>query len=112
MSDSALTAVRKLKDSNNRYLLQWDYAAGQPATILGKPVTVDPYLPAVAAGAKHTVYGDFNAGFGVRRVAGINIKYLQELYAASGLVGWRLDVAVDSRLLDSAALTVYKQAAS
>ena len=112
MSDSALKAARTLKDSQNRYLLQWDYAAGQPATILGKPVTVDPYLPAVAAGAKHTVYGDFNAGFGVRRVAGINIKYLQELYAASGLVGWRLDVAVDSRLLDSAALTVYKQAAS
>lgn len=112
VSDSALKAYRKLVDSNGRYLLQWDFAVGAPQTMLGRPVTVDPYLPAVAASAKHTVYGDFNAGFGIRRVAGINIKYLQELYAASGLVGWRLDVACDSRLLDPAALSVYKQKAS
>ena len=110
MSDSALQAVRKLKDSNNRYLLQWDYAAGQPQTILGKPVTVDPFLPAVATGAKHTVYGDFNAGFGVRRVAGINIRTLVEQYALTGQIGWRIDVSLDSRLLDPAALAVYKQA--
>jgi HK97 family phage major capsid protein len=110
MSDSALSAVRRLKDSSNRYLLQWDYAAGAPQTILGKPVTVDPFLPAVATGAKHTVYGDFNAGFGIRRVAGINIRTLFEQYALNGQIGWRIDVSLDSRLLDPAALAVYKQA--
>ena len=113
MSDSALQAARKLKDSYGRYLLQTDWATstpGAPNILLGKPVYVDPFLPAVATGAKHTVYGDLSVGFGVRRVAGINIKPLLELYAANGQIGYRIDVSIDSKLLDTAALAVYKQA--
>ncbi len=110
MSDSALQAARKLKDSYGRYLLQWDYSAGQPPTILGRPVYVDPYLPTVATGNAHTVYGDFSRGFGVRRVADINVKVLYELYAGSGQIGYRVDLNWDSKLLDTAALAVYKQA--
>ena len=112
VSDSAYQAIRSLKDTNNRYLLQWDYAAGAPATLLGKPISVDPYLPALAASAKHTVYGDINAGFGIRRVAGVNIRVLFEQYALQGGVGYRIDMSLDSRLLDSAALAVYQNSAS
>jgi HK97 family phage major capsid protein len=112
VSDSAYQAIRKLADGNGRYLLQWDYAAGAPATLLGKPISVDPYLPALAASAKHTVYGDINAGFGIRRVAGINIRVLFEQYALQGGIGYRIDMSMDSRLLDSAALAVYQNSAS
>jgi len=112
VSDSAYQAIRKLADTNGRYLLQWDYAAGAPATLLGKPISVDPYLPALAASAKHTVYGDINAGFGIRRVAGINIRVLFEQYALQGGIGYRIDMSMDSRLLDTAALAVYQNSAS
>jgi len=113
MSDGALQSARKLKDSYGRYILSnsWtEDAPGAPARLLGKPVYVDPFLPAVATGNAHTVYGDFSVGFGVRRVAGINIKPLLELYAGNGQIGYRIDLSLDSKLLDTAALAVYKQA--
>lgn len=113
VSDSALQAARKLKDSYGRYLLQSDWATstpGAPNILLGKPVYVDPFLPTVATGNAHTVYGDPSVGFGVRRVAGINIKPLLELYAGNGQIGYRIDLSFDSKLLDTAALAVYKQA--
>lgn len=110
MSDSALAAARKLVDSNGRFLLEWNAANGAPATILGRPVNVDPFLPTVATGNKHTVYGDASVGYGIRRVAGINVKVLYDLYAGNGQVGYRLDVSLDGKLLDSAALTTFQQA--
>jgi HK97 family phage major capsid protein len=113
MSDSALQAARKLKDSYGRYILQSDWATsapGAPSVLLGKPVFVDPFLPTVATGNAHTAYGDFSVGVGVRRVAGINIKPLLELYAGNGQIGYRIDLSFDSKLLDTAAIATYKQA--
>ncbi len=43
-------AIRKLKDSDGNYLWQPGLAAGQPETILGKPVLEMVDLPDVAAG--------------------------------------------------------------
>ena len=111
MADSALKAARQLKDTNGQYLLQPSLQAGIPATLLGNPVYVEA-LDAVAAGKVVAVYGDANAGFLVRRAGGVNIKVLNETLAASGQVGFRVDVRIDSKITDASALRSLKMKAS
>lgn len=52
---ATLGQIRKLKDGDNRYLL--DYNAGGPSTILGFPIFESPSMPNSAASAKPVVFG-------------------------------------------------------
>jgi HK97 family phage major capsid protein/HK97 family phage prohead protease len=63
MNGSTLAAVRKLKDGNGNYLWQPSYQAGQPETILGRPVIELIDMPDIAANAFPIAYGDFKAGY-------------------------------------------------
>lgn len=56
-------AVRKLKDGQNNYLWQPSYQAGQPAQLLGYPITEMPGMPNIAAGTKPILFGDFRRGY-------------------------------------------------
>lgn len=66
-------AVRKLKDGDNTYLWQPSYAAGQPATVLGFPVTEVPDMPDVAANAVAALFGDFKKTYTVFDRVGVRI---------------------------------------
>jgi len=59
MNKGTMGAVRLLKDTTNNYLWQPSYAAGQPATILGYPVSELAAMPALAAASKSVMFGDF-----------------------------------------------------
>lgn len=61
MNGTTLAAVRKLKDGQNNYLWQPSYQAGQPETLLGRPVVEMVDMPDVASGAFPIIYGDFKA---------------------------------------------------
>jgi HK97 family phage major capsid protein/HK97 family phage prohead protease len=63
MNGSTLAAIRKLKDGQGNYLWQPSYQAGQPETILGRPVVELLDMPDVAANAFPVIFGDFKAGF-------------------------------------------------
>lgn len=60
MNGSTLAAVRKLKDGQNNYLWQPSYQAGQPETILGRPVLEVLDMDDIAANAFPIIYGDFS----------------------------------------------------
>ena len=56
--------VRKLKDSNNQYLWQPNYQAGQPATLLAKPVITWEDLGGASTADEFPVaYGDFRRAY-------------------------------------------------
>jgi HK97 family phage major capsid protein len=57
-SDTAVAALRKLKDSTGRYLWQPSLLAGKPDTLLGAPLITDPNFVTTGSGAKIMVYGD------------------------------------------------------
>lgn len=59
MNKGTLGAVRLLKDGQNNYLWQPSYQAGQPSTLLGYAVSEVAAMPALAAGAKSILFGDF-----------------------------------------------------
>lgn len=63
MNGSTIATIRKLKDSQGNYLWQPGLQAGQPETILGRPVVDALDMPEVASGTFPIAVGDFNAGY-------------------------------------------------
>lgn len=63
MNGTTLAAVRKLKDGQSNYLWQPAYTAGQPETILGRPVIEAVDMPDIASGAYPILFGDFMGGY-------------------------------------------------
>jgi HK97 family phage major capsid protein len=111
MNDATIKLVRKLKDSTNQYLWQPGLQAGQPDQLLGRPVIVNNDMATAAINAKTIVFADFSY-FWIADFAGLEIKPLMELYAASGQVGWRAFKRVDSRVMLATAVQYLQQAAA
>lgn len=111
MHDTSIKIIRKLKDSQNRYLWEMALTAGAPDTLLGKPIYADPDVPVMAISAKSIAYGDFKRYF-VRSAGGIGVQRLNELYAATGQVGFRVFERLDGKIADAAAIKLFVNAAS
>lgn len=90
MNPATFLAIKKLKDGNNRYLLQDDITGEFPYRLLGKPVYISDNMPTMAAGAKSILYGDYT-GLSVNMRENISIEVLREKYAtqhAIGVIAW------------------------
>ena len=111
VNDSTVKAIRKLKDNNNNYLWQPGLTAGQPDTILGRPVYTSSYVPTIAAGAKNIAFGDFSYYWIADRQGRI-FKKLSELYAANDQTGFVATQRVDGKLILPEAVKVLKQKAT
>ena len=72
MNRLSLAAVRKLKDAQGQYLWQPGIQAGQPSTILGRPVIEAVDMPNVGAGAFPIVFGDFS-GYRIVDKVGLSV---------------------------------------
>lgn len=110
MNDSTVKAIRKLKDGNGQYLWQPSITAGQPDTILNRPVKTSAYVPAIAAGAKTIAFGDFGY-YWVADRQGRSFQRLNELYAATGQVGFKATQRVDGKLVLPEAIKVLQMKA-
>ena len=95
--------LRKLKDGSGNYLWGGDLSKGQEQTLLGKPVIINNAMASMTTGQKPLLFGAFQY-FGIADRAGITIKRLEELYAATGQVGFRAYKRFDSRVLLNSAL--------
>lgn len=63
MNGTTLAALRTLKDGHGNYLWQPSYQAGQPETILGRPVVEAIDMPDIEADAEPIIFGDFKRGY-------------------------------------------------
>lgn len=86
MNGTTLAAIRKLKDGQNNYLWQPSYQAGQPETILGRPVVELIDMPDVAANAFPIIFGDFKAGYRIYDRIELAVRPNPYLLATEGLV--------------------------
>lgn len=105
MNDSTVKAIRKLKDNNGQYLWQPSITAGTPDTILNRPIKTSAYVPTLAAGAKAIAFGDFSY-YWIADRQGRAFKRLNELYAATGQVGFMATQRVDGKLILPEAIQV------
>lgn len=109
-NDATVKAIRKLKDGNGQYLWQPSLTAGQPDTILNRPLKTSTYVPAIAAAAKTIAFGDFSY-YWVADRQGRAFQRLNELYAATGQVGFKATQRVDGKLILAEAVKVLQMKA-
>ncbi len=107
-NDSTVKALRKLKDSTGQYLWAPSMTAGTPDTILNRPIYTSAYMPVMAAGAKSVLFGDFSYYWVADRTSR-SFKRLNELYAATGQVGFLASERVDGKLVLAEAVQVLQQ---
>ncbi|WP_410824334.1 phage major capsid protein [Methylobacterium oryzisoli] len=74
MNGSTLATIRKLKDSQGNFLWQPGLVAGQPETILGRPVVEAVDMPDVAANAFPIALGAFKAAYRIYDRKAMEVK--------------------------------------
>jgi HK97 family phage major capsid protein len=103
MADATAKMIRKLADSTGQYLWQPGLQAGMPDTLLGRPVIVSNSVPAATTGLKSVVFGDLSY-YTVADRQGTTVQRLNELYAATGQVGFRAFKRTDGKVTLSSAI--------
>lgn len=94
MNQAMLTKVRKLTDNNGQYILNPDLRTGFGYELLGKPVMISDKMP-----ADTVVYGNWSAMY-VNIHEDINIRQLNEVYAAQHGVGFVAWAELDAKLVE------------
>ena len=101
MNKATRTAIRKLKDSDNNYLLNKDLSAKWGYTLLGKDVYCSDNVAKLGDVSKNVIfYGDLS-GLAVKEGEKTEIQILNELFAAQhaiGVVAWgEIDAKVEDK---------------
>lgn len=103
LNDSSIKALRKLKDGNGQYMWQPGLKEGQPDRLLSHELITSAYMPEIGTGAKPILFGDFKS-YWIADRQGRTFQRLNELYAATGQVGFRATQRVDGRLVQTEGL--------
>ncbi len=103
MSDSTVGYLRKLVDGQQRPIWTDSITQGQPATLLGYPVVVDPNVAAIGAGARSVLFGDWSR-YVVRFAGGVRFERSDEFAFSSDVVTFRCVLRADGRLADVSAI--------
>lgn len=109
MNSTSAATIAKLKDGDGNYLWRESFAAGQPQTLLGRPVEFDENMPAIAAGAVPIAFGDFRSGYVINDRLGVTI--LRDPYTAKPYVLFYARKRVGGGVRDPRAIRVMKMAA-
>jgi HK97 family phage major capsid protein len=99
-SDVFAKAVRKLKDGDGQYLWQTGLQAGQPDMLLGRPVITSSDVVSPATTVKSIVFGDMS-NYTIADRSGSSLQRLNELYAATGQIGFRYNKRTDGKVTNS-----------
>lgn len=101
--DATVLKIRLVRDANGQYMWQPGLQAGQPDTLLGRPLHTDPDMPEFAANSKVMLFGDFSY-YVIRDVQGVGMQRLNELFAANGQVGFRQYHRTEGKLVNTDAV--------
>ncbi|GAB1378672.1 phage major capsid protein [Pararhodobacter aggregans] len=111
MNGTTLGVIRKLKDGQGNFLWQPSYQAGQPETILGRPVVEMVDMPDVAADAFPIIYGDWQAYRILDRV-GLDVLVDPYTQRTNGLTRIHANRRVGGGVLQAARFRKLKMATS
>jgi HK97 family phage major capsid protein len=104
--------LRKLKDSDKNYIWQPSVQAGQPDTLLGRPIIEAPDMPDIAAGEYPLVFGDFASAYRIFDRVGLSILRDPYSLATTGCTRFHARKRVGGRLIRPEAIRKLKIVAS
>ena len=110
MNSKTASLVRKLKDSDGRFLWSDGLAAGEPARLMGYPVLIAEDMPEAASGANAIAFGDFSAGYTIAERP--DLRVLRDPFNAKPHVIFYATKRVGGDVSDFAAIKILKFAAS
>lgn len=99
--DSILLHIRRLKDGDGRYLMDFGLTQGMPDTILSYPVTNNQDMQSSVATGTFTLLFGHLSSYKIRRVRQIRMYRLQERYRDTDQEGFVAFVREDGNLLTS-----------
>ncbi|MFQ5563871.1 MAG: phage major capsid protein [Parvularculaceae bacterium] len=106
MNRSVVGQLRKFKDADGNYLWQPSLQAGEPATLLGYPVTEAEDMPDVATDSHSIVFGDFSRGYLI--VDRVGVRVLRDPYSSKPHVLFYTTKRVGGGMQNFEALKVLK----
>jgi HK97 family phage major capsid protein len=106
MNRNTTAKVRLLKDTQNRYLWQPAYVAGQPQTLQGYPITEASDMPDIATGAIPILFGDFMDSYLI--VDRIGVRMLRDPYTNKPYVQFYVTKRVGGGLLNPEEMKAFK----
>lgn len=98
MTDKTEKSVRKLKDGDGNYLYAPGLTAGERPTLIGRPIMIDNSMAELGTGNKFTVIGAFEY-YQIADRGQMSIQRLNELYAKSGKIGFKVHKRVDGKAI-------------
>jgi HK97 family phage major capsid protein len=108
MHPTTFSAVRKLKDNNDSYLMvsnSESLRSNIPYTLLGSPVMIDENMPLYGVGARAVYYGSF-ASIACNTNQDLQVQILLEALATQHATGIILTQTLDCNLADTRGLSV------
>ena len=106
MNSKTTAKVRKLKDTDGRFLWSDGLAAGEPARLMGYPVLVAEDMPDPAADFMSIAFGDFAAGYTVAERP--DLRILRDPFSAKPHVLFYATKRVGGDVSDFAAIKLMK----
>ena len=102
-STATAQSIRQLKDGDDRYLWEASVMAGEPDTLLGRPVAINDDVADMATNTKAIFFGDMSY-YWIAMSQAVTLQRVDELYAANGQVGLLASVRLDGELTTSDAV--------
>jgi HK97 family phage major capsid protein len=110
MNSKTAGAVRKIKDTEGRFMWSDGLVAQAPATLMGYRVLVSEDMPDMAANAYPIAFGDFNAGYTIAERP--DLRILRDPFSAKPNVLFYASKRVGGDITDFAAIKLLKVAVS
>ena len=102
MNSRTAGAIRKLKDSDGRFLWSDGLAAAEPARLMGYPVLIAEDMPDIADGAAAIAFGDFQSGYTIAERP--DLRVLRDPFSAKPHVLFYATKRVGGAVSDFAAI--------
>lgn len=106
MSTSTYTALQQSLIDNTQHGIfgRGDVSQNMPETLLGYPIEIDDYIPAVAANSCPIIFGDMRQGYAILERPGIGV--LRDMYSNKPYIGLYTIKRVGGLIQDYRALKV------
>ena len=102
INSKVASMLRKMRDSDRRFVWSDSLAAGEPARLLGYPVMVSEDMPEPASGKAAVLFGDFRAGYTI--VERPDLRVLRDPFSAKPHVLFYATKRVGGGVVDGRAI--------